>query len=264
MADITSDMINEIVNKLPSATNDQLRAIYNIINKTNDLSVNNDNFIDMTLNRPTPIEHSEIKGLYYVKDALTIHEEELFIKYMESDEFSSYLKPIASSNTKVKKESRLVAYFGYNYNVQQVKVDKTSAPPIPHQIDELGHLALKILPRPPRSDGTPWEYNMVVLNRYIGANKQGIGAHIDADGFGHTVISYTFNSGTTMRFTRPDHKPVDVYVEPRSLYIMTGEARSKWKHEMPGRMSDTVDGKKVLRGVRYSITFRMVDPEWKK
>ena len=45
---------------------------------------------------------------------------------------------------------------------------------------------------------------------------------------------------------------------------MTGEARSKWAHEMPCRMSDIVEGKKINRGTRYSITFRMIDPEWTK
>ena len=39
---------------------------------------------------------------------------------------------------------------------------------------------------------------------------------------------------------------------------MSGDSRYKWKHEMRGLKTDTVDGKKIKRGVRTSITFRSV------
>jgi alkylated DNA repair dioxygenase AlkB len=251
MAGHVEALIQEISLKLDSASLQQLQQIYQVLTLSP--------FIDFNAPRPQPVEHPVVSGLYYIPNALSTSEERSYIKYMESDNFKQFLK---STNKSSNKESRLVAYFGSNYNVLKSKPDDQSAPQIPLPIYELGQLALQILPRPPRSDGTSWEYNMVVLNRYDGANKQGIGKHIDADGFGHTVISYTFNSGSTMRFTRSGYDPVDVYVKPRSLYIMTGESRSKWAHEMPARASDMVDGNRLPRGVRYSITMRMIDPEW--
>lgn len=255
MAGHTENLIQEIIHQLDRSSLQTLQKIYDVLKS--------DNIIDFDLPRPTPVEHPTVSGLFYVANVLTEEEEQSYINYMESNDFSKYLNPIKSTVKNAKKEPRLVAYFGSNYNVMKAKPDSKPAPPIPPFIDNLGELALKILPRPPSSDGTIWKYDMVVLNRYEGSNKQGIGRHIDANGFGHTVISYTFKSGTIMRFTRPNHDPVDVYVEPRSLYIMTNEARSKWAHEMPGRLSDTVDGKKKIRGTRYSITMRMIDPLWK-
>ena len=52
----------------------------------------------------------------------------------------------------------------------------------------------------------------------------------------------------------------DVYVKADSLYVMTGDARYQWTHEMPSRKSDMVDGARVKRGRRVSITFRSVLP----
>jgi len=62
-----------------------------------------------------------------------------------------------------------------------------------------------------------------------------------------------------MRFTHSvTQEQRDLYVAPRSVYIMTGEARYKWKHEMIARKSDIVDGKRVKRERRISITLRNV------
>jgi len=38
---------------------------------------------------------------------------------------------------------------------------------------------------------------------------------------------------------------VTIVLEPRSLYVMTGEARWKWKHSIP-----------PVKSLRYAITFR--------
>ena len=48
-----------------------------------------------------------------------------------------------------------------------------------------------------------------------------------------------------MRFTHSvtgDRK--DLYVAPRSVYVMSGEARYEWKHEMIARKSDVIDEKR--------------------
>lgn len=98
-------------------------------------------------------------------------------------------------------------------------------------------------------------FNQCIINRYLPG--QGISAHVDANAYGHTIACFTFGSGAVMWFTRPGQH-YDQYVEPDSLYIMQNEARYGWKHEMPARKSDQVDGEKKLRGVRWSITFRAV------
>ncbi|WP_404406760.1 alpha-ketoglutarate-dependent dioxygenase AlkB [Pelagibacterium halotolerans] len=45
---------------------------------------------------------------------------------------------------------------------------------------------------------------------------------------------------------------------PRGLLVLNDEARFNWTHGIPARKSDVIDGKKVPRGRRVSLTFRTV------
>jgi alkylated DNA repair dioxygenase AlkB len=45
-------------------------------------------------------------------------------------------------------------------------------------------------------------------------------------------------------------------VAPRSLWILGGEARSRWMHGIAARKADVLDGVKRPRGRRISITMR--------
>ena len=87
---------------------------------------------------------------------------------------------------------------------------------------------------------------------------QGISKHIDVTSYGGIIGCYTLNSGSIMNFRSPSDDVVDVYVKPNSLYIMSGDARYKWTHEMPSCKNDVVNGMKILRDRRISVTFRNV------
>jgi hypothetical protein len=129
-----------------------------------------------------------------------------------------------------------------------------------------------------------------ILNLY--PPGQGITPHVDlphryADG----ILGISMVGGTVMTFTRshrdqeafvpwtirdktsvPDwhgepsgiarEERYDVYLPPRSIYILCGEARWDWKHGIEGRFEDVVqdeDGKgntTMLRDLRVSVTFR--------
>lgn len=56
-----------------------------------------------------------------------------------------------------------------------------------------------------------------------------------------------------MIFRRGDIEK-ELYVQKDSLYIMSGESRYSWTHEMPTRKNDN----DKPRSRRVSITFRMV------
>jgi len=101
-----------------------------------------------------------------------------------------------------------------------------------------------------------YEFNQIIVNNY--ESGQGISAHTDVKEYGEIIGCYTIGSGGTMRFTRKDGNLYDLYVHPNSLYIMSGESRYEWKHEMASKKSDVVDGVKIPRGRRVSITFRCV------
>ena len=49
---------------------------------------------------------------------------------------------------------------------------------------------------------------------------------------------------------------VHIYLPPRSVYVLTGEARWEWAHGIEARTRDRVDGRVVLRDTRVSVTFR--------
>jgi alkylated DNA repair dioxygenase AlkB len=48
------------------------------------------------------------------------------------------------------------------------------------------------------------------------------------------------------------------YLKQRSLYIMTGKWRYEYMHGIKGVCSDIVDGEKIMRTRRISLTFREI------
>jgi alkylated DNA repair protein (DNA oxidative demethylase) len=74
-----------------------------------------------------------------------------------------------------------------------------------------------------------------------------IGWHRDAPLFG-TVIGVSLASACRMRFRRGAPGAWEVYeiaLEPRSGYVLAGDARTRWQHGIPG-----------VADVRWSVTFR--------
>jgi alkylated DNA repair dioxygenase AlkB len=60
-----------------------------------------------------------------------------------------------------------------------------------------------------------------------------------------------------MRFSQEEREQ-EVFVEPRSVLVMEEEARWKWKHEIPARSLDIVNGLEMPRSRRVSLTFRIM------
>jgi alkylated DNA repair dioxygenase AlkB len=94
-----------------------------------------------------------------------------------------------------------------------------------------------------------------VINEYI--PPLGIGPHRDYGAFGPTVACVSLGSDVVMDFTHPERgQRVAIHVPARSLWIITGEARSQWQHGIASRLSDVIGGERRRRGRRISITFR--------
>jgi len=68
----------------------------------------------------------------------------------------------------------------------------------------------------------------VTINEYL--RGQRISPHIDSKEFGDIFI-LSLLAGVTMRFTSPYGEPKDFLLPRRSLAVMSGELRHKWKHE---------------------------------
>jgi alkylated DNA repair dioxygenase AlkB len=87
--------------------------------------------------------------------------------------------------------------------------------------------------------------------RQVGVNEYragaGIGWHKDKPEFG-IIVGVSLLAPSTMRFRRPHNKEwirISHTLKPRSIYILSGEARKDWEHSIP-----------PLDALRYSITFR--------
>ena len=104
----------------------------------------------------------------------------------------------------------------------------------------------------------PSEFNQCIINNYYPG--QGISKHIDDERYGDVIGCFTLNGGCNMLFEYygVGRNSIEQRVEPNSLYIMSGESRYRWLHSMPQRKSDYVNGKKIKRVRRVSVTFRKV------
>ena len=107
----------------------------------------------------------------------------------------------------------------------------------------------------------------VILNLY--QPGQGISPHVDLPNrYDDGILGVSLVGGTVMSFskhdtddsTRENQERYDVYLPPRSVYLLTGEARWDWAHGIEGRLEDVVQAtngvETLLRETRVSVTFR--------
>jgi alkylated DNA repair dioxygenase AlkB len=146
------------------------------------------------------------------------------------------------------KKARKVIQYGYTYSYAGGSLRSTDPIPDIYAISEnLSRVSPEL---------QNWIPNQLIINQYLPG--QGIAAHIDHTArFGDKIACVTIGSGIEIEFTRGAEKKT-IYVEPNSLYVMSGEARYKWKHEIIARRADLVDGKTIPRGTRVSLTYRVI------
>ena len=188
-------------------------------------------------------ESKTIPGLFLIKGVID-NEKEL----IDDIDSQGVWNPITNSD-----RSRRVQHYGYKYNYMTGEKFE----PIPNFLKSCKKKLKKICKEIGIYDGDQ-PFNSCIINEYLPG--QGIAAHTDHYKFGSIIGCFTVGSTASMVFTPrgsgKDRHVVTIRPEPGSLYIMSGEARKKWKHGMPARKGDKVDGKRIERGRRISITFR--------
>lgn len=181
---------------------------------------------------------SGIEGLYYIENAV----DDDIINEIDKNEWMNI-----SGNQK----GRKVQQYGYKYDYKSRNV-KEKIKDIPDFLSKCNTTLTGISKKLGIIDDD-YVFNQCIINNY--ESGQIISKHIDSDVFGKVIGCYTVGSGGTMRFSHGDDK-IDLYVAPRSLYIMTGDARYKWSHELLGKKYDDNNGTLIKRERRVSITFR--------
>lgn len=190
------------------------------------------------------MEHSKVKGLYYHSNILSKKFQSELLEFLLNNK--SWF-PVSSYPN-----SRLVLHYGYKYNYSKKSVNE-KAPDMPPIIEQLREKIGECVINGKKIDHT--QFNQCIVNRYL--PKQGIGKHTDHYKYGPIICCFTIGSTGSMNFTLNDEDE-QVFTEKGSLYIMSGDARKKWKHEMVGQSTDYYNGKLYKRGIRYSLTFRKV------
>jgi alkylated DNA repair dioxygenase AlkB len=135
---------------------------------------------------------------------------------------------------------RQVFHFGLIHGYESWRL--TPGPPLPEFLLPLRNRIAPLL------NCAPHDIAEVLVTKY--PPGAGIGWHRDAPMFGPAVAGISLLSPCRFRFQRrspAQRETFEAILEPRSAYVLSGEARSSWQHSIP-----------ATKGLRYSITFRTV------
>jgi alkylated DNA repair dioxygenase AlkB len=132
---------------------------------------------------------------------------------------------------------RRVISFGWQYDFDARQLRK--ADDMPEFLRELREHAARFARMP-----APALQHVLVMEYGPGA---AIGWHRDKEVFGQ-VVGISLLSACTFRLRRAagtGWERVSLTAEPRSAYLLSGEAREEWEHSIPG-----------VEALRYSVTYR--------
>jgi alkylated DNA repair dioxygenase AlkB len=173
-------------------------------------------------------------GLRYDADFVTSAEEHRLMAEVAS-------LPLTPFQFGQYKGKRRVASFGFSYDYTARRL--VEAEPIPDWLADVSR-------RVEAFGGPGTRIRQVLCTEYdVGV---GIGWHRDKPHFDR-IFGLSLGAACKFRFRRPaasKFERLTIEAAPRSVYMMSGEARSAWEHSIP-----------AVEAKRYSITFRtMADP----
>jgi alkylated DNA repair dioxygenase AlkB len=140
--------------------------------------------------------------------------------------------------------NRRVINFGLRYDYSRRTVETASD--FPSFLEELRAKVAEFAGRGVN------EFRQVGINEY--RPGAGIGWHKDKPQFG-IIVGVSLLAPATMRFRRVHGDRwtrMSQTIEPRSIYVLSGEARTVWEHSIP-----------PLDKLRYSLTFRTLSEDFR-
>jgi alkylated DNA repair protein alkB family protein 8 len=178
---------------------------------------------------------ASVPGFILHRDFITLSREEELMKEIESQKW-------------VVDYDRRLQYYGYRNELEKPYPLIAFPVPMPPLIQKLSEQIVDrgiVVVQP----------DQVIINEYLPG--QGIRPHKDRNYFENQICGINLGSGCIMRFLKGT-EVVDIEVPRRSLYVMQDEVRYKWKHAIPPRKKDMIEGKLQHRERRWSITYRKV------
>lgn len=170
------------------------------------------------------------EGFRYQPDLITGDEEQSLIEQIRELPFKEF-------DFHGFKGKRRVVSFGWRYDFGEQRLNKGNDIPeflLPVRAAAAEFAGLK-----------PDDLQHILVTEY--SEGAGIGWHRDKAVFGD-VIGISLLSPCVFRLRLRDgnsFKRASITAEPRSVYLMRGESRTKWEHSIPG-----------VDALRYSITLR--------
>lgn len=147
--------------------------------------------------------------------------------------------------------SRRTQHYGWRYDYKARSVSPN---------DYLGPLPLAFSPLVNWiSDTYGITMDQAIVNEYTPG--QGIGDHVDCEPcFGDAIVSLSLLSGVPMTFKSlaKTSETYTQYLSKDSLVIISGDVRHLWTHGIERRTWDMVDGLRVERQRRISVTLRTI------
>ena len=155
--------------------------------------------------------------------------------------------------------SRRVQHFGLKYDYSNRRLDESAhIGPLPDWLTQLARRVRVAASQEAKcllDAQRPFE--QAIINEY--EQGQGIAPHVDRDCFGPVVATVSLGSAINMDFRCATTGAGYVQrLEPRSLLLLFGNARSMWRHGIAKRRTDIWDSQKITRDRRVSVTFRTV------
>ena len=174
--------------------------------------------------------NEEPQGLVYEPELLSVEEEARLLERLGSLRFD----PIVLHGRAARRSGR---HFGLDYDYEA----RTPQPgePVPDWLLPVRERAAAL------AGHEPDELVEVLVQRYPEGST--IGWHRDAPAFG-TVVGVSLGGTSRLRFQRgkrENRRVWEIQLDPRSGYVLSGEARRSWEHSIP-----------PTKELRYSITFR--------
>jgi alkylated DNA repair dioxygenase AlkB len=174
------------------------------------------------------------EGFAYQANFLTESEEQKLLQQVREISFSEVrLRGVVAR--------RRVAHFGWLYGYETWQIEP--GPPIPPFLLSLKERAQRLARLEPN------RLVEALITEY--SPGAGIGWHRDASVFGIINSCLALSPCRFRLRSGPKrNQRASLVVEPRSAYVLRGEARSRWQHSIP-----------TTKALRYSITFRTLRSE---
>lgn len=211
--------------------------------------------MESTKNTPhfkSELATAQVPGLEIFEDFISAREEHDLITALDKEDWDLSLKRRTQHYgyfLSFACELHLILVLRYRYDYQQKSINKDNF---------LGGLPSwndSVIAKLKEANIVTETPQQLLVNEY--EPGQGISRHTDSSIFDEPVITLSLGSGCIFVLSQKPTR-IEIYLKPKSLVILRGDSRWKWSHEIPSRKSDQVDGIKVHRGRRISLTYRYV------